>query len=116
MPLYNRQASIFRITNPTALTTDGQVDVLQNSAIKDDTENYGPFNKFIVRNNGLAVVILRLDGQTTTTRAIRLNPSETALTDANEYVPFEFITIELDDTLNDVAIGDIDATFIRVIT
>lgn len=108
-------ASIFRITNPTALTTDGEVDVLQNAVIRSNTDSFGPFNKFIIRNNGVAVVLIRIDGSSATERTIRLNPGETVLTDANEVIYFEYIIVELDDTINDIAIGDIDATFIRAV-
>jgi len=109
-------ASIFRITNGAALSTNGDIDTLQNSTSRTNAEDFGPYNKFIVRNNSTAVILLRLDGSSTGDRTIRLNDGETAFTDAKEEIFFTYILVELSDATNTVAVGDIDATFIRSVS
>lgn len=108
--------SIFRLTNgATTLTTTGEILVLANSSTISDVESFGPFNKFVLRNNSLANVILRLDGSSTGDRSFSLNAGDTIITDADERTPFRHIVVQLNDTVNDVLANEIDATFTRVI-
>jgi len=104
------KSSIIRVTNSAQITaTESQA--LQTSAIRQEVTDFGPFNHFVLKNLSLAPILVKLNGDAT--KSYRLNGSEQIQTDSDDKIVYDFIVIENIDPAVNIAIGEIDATYLR---
>lgn len=104
------KSSIFRLTN-TAQITATESQVIQSTSTVRDVLDFGPFNHFVLKNLSVAPIVVKINGDSN--KAYRLNGSEQIQTDSDDKILFDFLMIENIDGAVNIAIGEIDATYLR---
>jgi len=102
--------SLFQTQNANTIAP-GEFDYIQSSAILADTDSYGGFNAFDVKNFSTERIKIRLDGDTN--RAFVCEKGEGLATDAEDKIFFNFLVIENKDSVNTISAGEIQVTLIR---
>jgi len=102
--------SVIQLSN-TAVIVATAKGYLQNTTVARDNLDYGAYDSFDVKNYSTEKIKIRLDGDST--RSFVVNKGEGLATDSRDDIFFNFLVIENQDTVNQIEIGEIQATFIR---
>lgn len=104
------KSSIFRLTN-TAQITATESQVIQSTAVIQDVRDFGSFNHFVLKNLSLAPILVKINGSSD--KSYRVNGSEQIQTDSDDHILYDFLMIENLDPAVNIAIGEIDTTYLR---
>ena len=102
--------SIIQLANTAAIVA-GAIGFVENTATQVNSESYGAFDSIDLKNFSTERIKVRFDGDST--RSFTVNGGEGLSTDAEDQLFFNFLTIENTDTVNQIEIGELQASFIR---
>jgi len=109
MSVENPRPQTFRVTNGTVIPTT-ESRILSSATITESIESHGAFNFFDIKNRSTEDVFIRLDGDAN--RAFFLGQGTGIVTDAEDRLFYSLVEI-VNDSATEIAIDEIEATFIR---